>query len=65
MVPRVGVHEVRAPHRTERVVRSVSAEQVREPINAKGLNRWKTYEPYLEELKAALGPTLRCYPAAP
>jgi len=54
-----------APHRTERVVRSVSAEQVREPINAKGLTRWKTYEPYLEELKAALGPTLRCYPAAP
>lgn len=54
-----------APHRTERVVRSVSAEQVREPINAKGLNRWKHYEPYLSELKSALGPTLDCYPAPP
>lgn len=54
-----------APHLTERVVRSVSAEQVREPINAKGLDRWRPYEPYLSELKAALGPALDCYPDAP
>ena len=54
-----------APHRTARVVRSVSAEQVREPINAKGLERWKRYEPYLADLRSALGATLDRYPEPP
>lgn len=54
-----------SPHQTARVVRSVSAEQVREPINRKGLDRWRPFEPFLRELKEALGPTLDHYPAAP
>jgi tetratricopeptide (TPR) repeat protein len=54
-----------SPHETERVVRSISAEQVREPINRKGIDRWRPYEPFLSQLKEALGPTLHCYPGAP
>jgi hypothetical protein len=36
-------------------VRTASSEQVREPINRKGQGAWKPYEPWLGELKAALG----------
>ena len=42
-------------HRTERAVRTASSEQVREPINRKGQGAWKPFEPYLGELRAALG----------
>jgi len=43
-------------HKTERVVRTLSADQVRRPINSEGLEQWRHYEPWLGPLKAALGP---------
>lgn len=43
-------------HKTERVVRTLSADQVRRPINSDGLEQWRNYEPWLGPLKAALGP---------
>ncbi|MEO0690753.1 MAG: sulfotransferase [Pseudomonadota bacterium] len=42
-------------HKTDRAVRTASSEQVREPINRKGQDAWKPFEPYLGDLKAALG----------
>lgn len=43
-------------HETERAVRTASSEQVRQPINTKGLDAWRKFEPHLEALKSALGP---------
>jgi len=43
-------------HKTERSVRTLSAEQVRRPINAQGVELWRNYEPWLGPLKKALGP---------
>jgi tetratricopeptide (TPR) repeat protein len=43
-------------YKTERVVRTLSADQVRRPINSEGLEQWRNYEPWLGPLKAALGP---------
>ncbi len=45
-------------YKTERSVRTVSSEQVRQPINRAGIDRWQHYEPWLGALKAALGPQL-------
>jgi tetratricopeptide (TPR) repeat protein len=42
-------------HKTERSVRTASSEQVRQPIFREGLDQWKNYEPWLGELKEALG----------
>lgn len=42
-------------HQTERAVRTASSEQVRQPINRKGQNAWKPFEPWLDPLKEALG----------
>ncbi|MFU7528068.1 tetratricopeptide repeat-containing sulfotransferase family protein [Qipengyuania sp. ASV99] len=42
-------------HTTPRAVRTASSEQVRQPINRKGQDAWKPFEPWLDELKAALG----------
>jgi len=42
-------------HRTERPVRTASSEQVRQPINRAGQDAWKPYEPWLDDLKDALG----------
>ena len=42
-------------HRTERSIRTPSAEQVRRPIYRSGLAQWRNYEPWLESLKEALG----------
>ncbi|HYD88751.1 MAG TPA: sulfotransferase [Vitreimonas sp.] len=53
------------PHETERAVRTASSEQVRQPISARGLDSWRAFEPYLDELKAALGDVLAAYPAVP
>jgi len=41
-------------HKTTRAVRTASSEQVRQPINRKGQGAWKPFEPWLDELKAAL-----------
>ncbi|WP_225205932.1 tetratricopeptide repeat-containing sulfotransferase family protein [Novosphingobium huizhouense] len=52
-------------HKTERAVRTASSEQVRRPINRDGADSWKPFEPWLDPLKAALGPVLAAYPHAP
>ena len=43
---------------TKRAVHTPSSEQVRQPINRSGFGRWRTYEPWLGEMKDALGDTL-------
>ncbi|QZD88726.1 sulfotransferase [Qipengyuania aurantiaca] len=45
-------------HKTTRAVRTASSEQVRRPINRKGQNAWKPFEPWLDPLKQALNPKL-------
>lgn len=52
-------------YETERAVRTASSEQVRQPIFREGTQGWKAFEPWLDPLKAALGPVLDAYPAAP
>ena len=42
-------------HKTDRAVRTASSEQVRQPINRRGQGAWKPFEPWLGDLKAALG----------
>ncbi len=42
-------------HRTERSVRTASSEQVRQPINTKGLEPWRPFEAHLGPLRDALG----------
>ena len=43
---------------TKRAVHTPSSEQVRQPINRSGFGRWRRYEPWLGEMKTALGDTL-------
>jgi tetratricopeptide (TPR) repeat protein len=43
-------------HRTERPVRTASANQVRQPIYQSAIGRWRAYEPYLGPLLAELKP---------
>jgi len=45
----------------ERPVRTASSEQVRQPIYKSGVDHWQHYEPWLDPLKAALGPALAGY----
>ncbi|MEL6324602.1 MAG: sulfotransferase, partial [Pseudomonadota bacterium] len=45
-------------HETDRAVRTASSEQVRQPINTKGLDAWRKFEPHLDQLKTTLGPAL-------
>lgn len=49
----------------DRPVRTASSEQVRQPIYREGLDQWRHFEPWLGELKAALGPALDTYPEPP
>jgi Flp pilus assembly protein TadD len=49
----------------DRPVRTASSEQVRRPINRDGVDQWRHYAPWLDPLKAALGPVLDAYPAVP
>ena len=37
-------------HETKRSVRTASSEQVRQPINKKGMDRWKPYAKHLKPL---------------
>ena len=46
-------------------MRTASSEQVRQPIFTDALDQWRAYEPWLDPLKAALGPVLETYPDAP
>lgn len=48
-------------HKTQRSVRTPSAEQVRQPIFRDGLDQWKKFEPWLRPLKDALGDALDNY----
>ncbi len=48
-------------HKTQRSVRTASSEQVRMPIYREGLDQWKNFEPWLGELKNALGDALTRY----
>lgn len=42
-------------HKTQRPVRTASSEQVRQPLNSKGIGAWKAVEAELTPLKNALG----------
>src|SRR6185437_14300569 len=48
-----------------RPVRTASSEQVRQPIYREGVDHWQHYAPWLEPLKAALGPALDSYQGVP
>ncbi len=45
-------------HKSRRAVNTASAEQVREPLYTSGLDFWRHYDPYLDELRAVLAPVL-------
>ena len=42
-------------HETRRIVQTASSEQVRRPLYAESVDQWRNYEPFLGELKEALG----------
>ena len=46
-------------YKTERKVRTPSSEQVRQPLFRSSLAAWKAYDPWLDPLRAALGPAVR------
>ncbi len=52
-------------YENSRAVRTASSEQVRQPIFREGLEQWRHFEPWLQPLKAALGPVLTAYPLVP
>ncbi|HEY4370245.1 MAG TPA: sulfotransferase [Steroidobacteraceae bacterium] len=52
-------------YQNERAVRTASSQQVRQPIFRDGVDHWRHYEPWLAELKDALGAVLDTYPAVP
>jgi hypothetical protein len=52
-------------HENKRTAAMLSSEQIREPLYKSGVAQWVPYEPWLGPLKAALGPVLDSYPAAP
>lgn len=43
-------------HQTERAVRTASSEQVRQPINTKGVGAWRKVADHLQPLRDSLGP---------
>jgi hypothetical protein len=49
-------------YETRRSVRTPSSEQVRQPIYTSGLEQWRHFEPWLDDLKSALAPVLSRYP---
>jgi hypothetical protein len=52
-------------YQNDRAVRTASSEQVRQPIFREGVDQWRHFEPWLDPLKAALGPVLHDYMPAP
>ena len=48
-------------YENDRAVNTPSSEQVRRPIFAGGVDQWRRMEPWLDSLKAALGPALTHY----
>ncbi len=51
------------PHETDRPVVTASAQQVRQPISAKGADEWRRFEQWLDPLKQALGQSLQTWRA--
>jgi hypothetical protein len=49
-------------HETRRVVQTASSEQVRRPLYADSVDQWRNYEPWLENLRDALGDVVQQYP---
>ncbi len=49
-------------HETQRAVRTASSEQVRQPINRKGISAWKPYEAWLQPMITELGDSMTRYP---
>jgi hypothetical protein len=49
-------------HANRRVVTTISSEQVRRPIYADALEQWRAFEPWLGNLKVALGDVVERYP---
>jgi hypothetical protein len=45
-------------HKTQRIVRTPSSEQVRRPVNSSGVGQWRKYSPFLGPLKQSLGAEL-------
>ena len=45
-------------YKNDRAVRTASSDQVRKPINTKGLDMWRNYQAQLQTLESALGPAL-------
>ena len=43
-------------HLSQEPVATASSEQVRQPLNRKGIGAWKPYEPWLGPLRERLGP---------
>lgn len=48
-------------YENDRAVRTASSEQVRQPIFTDGVDQWRSYESWLDPLKAALGDTLETW----
>jgi len=52
-------------YESDRAVRTVSAQQVRKPIDSSAGEKWRRYEPWLGPAKEALGDVLAQYPNVP
>jgi tetratricopeptide (TPR) repeat protein len=52
-------------HKTERPVHSASSEQVRQPLNRRGLDQWRRFEPWLGPLREALGDLASAHDRSP
>jgi tetratricopeptide (TPR) repeat protein len=52
-------------HETRREVRTASSEQVRKPLYTESLDQWRRFEPWLGELREALGDLEQQYPTPP
>ena len=50
-------------HQNARPVRTASSEQVRQPLYSDAVDHWRSYEPWLEPLKEALGSALETWDA--
>jgi tetratricopeptide (TPR) repeat protein len=52
-------------HETQRAVLTPSSEQVRRPLTAEGVGRWRIFEPWLGPLLDSLGSVQTAYPEVP
>ncbi len=52
-------------HENRRIVQTASSEQVRRPIYGDSVDQWRHFEPWLDELKEALGDVVEQYAARP